>query len=796
MKLVNTQADTLSFGYIVNLTAKDNIRATFIAKASYQLEPSQIHRPFADEPDLLCGDVEFKPNEGKGIYYNSDFAPFKPSTDILLQACAYSPNAKPTVSCQIGVKVGNMAKHLMVWGERVWLNTTDGGHIPSDPIPFTRMPVHYGNSYGGPEFDFNRDGKGHYNNTSNSEQSIVNHPVPNILESNTLISSINQLIKPVGFGPHRYNSAARMSMIGTYDEQWLQKRWPWVPDDFQWNYFNSAPNDQQVEGYLNGDESLKILNLHREHAQLNTRLPGERVRLFLEQANVDNETDFREVSMNLDTLWIDLEQGKVTLVWRGIAPVNSPKLKEINHAYLIREPLAAPQQAVHQYAADMHEILTRSDNEDAELDALEAKKSASADAHFTANMAAMEQEFVGMNLEFDELEASSETEDDTLLTPQLRSIASGKIFLDTHSESVTKDTSHIDKSTQKLVGQSEQQAEAEADTAAQNAAAEETIIEMEGMAEEANEPDKQVWTAETLQTYLSINRSLHDTNLDGLELVSMDLTGVDLSNCQLRNCLIKDTDLSNSTLVGTDFSRTRFERVSLSGAILDDAEFEGSQFHTVNLQRTTLNDSEFSNCTMEMTSLAGCEGVYTIFSDITVMDTDFSNCRLSRCGFTNAIMSRANFTNARLEHCSFTSSNLVEARFERSKVTASQFSEGTDFSQAYFAFTDCTNTQWEDCTFDGITISESVLDNARLESCSLRQASVQATSLIDCDLNSTHIEDSILNNNNFLRASFEHARLKRVDFGTSNLYQSSFLFASMGEVDFRNANTTLTLIRS
>jgi uncharacterized protein YjbI with pentapeptide repeats len=796
MKLINTEADALSFGYIVNLTAKDHIQATFIAKASYQLEPSQITRPYADEPDLLCGDIEFKSDKGKGVYYSSDFAPFKPSTDILLQACAYSPDAKPTGSCQVGVKVGDVSKHLTVWGERVWLNTSGGEHEPSDPSPFTRMPIHYGNSYGGPGFDFNRDGKGHHENEPDAKQDIADHPVPNILEPNTLLSSMNQPIKPVGFGPHRYNAAVRMSMIGTYDDEWLQHRWPWVPDDFQWNFFNSAPYDQQVEGYLKGDESLKILNLHREYAQLNTRLPGERVRLFLEQADANSGRDFREVSMNLDTLWIDLEQDKVTLVWRGIAAVDSPKLKEVDHVYLTREPLAAPQQAVQQHASDMHEILTYSDKEDMDLDALEAKKTAAANARFTTSIAKMEQEFVNMNLEFDELRASSEKDEDTSLTPQQHRIVNSEQFLDDQNTTLANDTSHSHKPIQELPERSALQFDTETAIAAENATVVKAMAEMDHLVEEISEPDKQIWTAESLQAYLAVNRSLHDTNLDNLELVSVNFNGLDLSSCSLKNCVIKDTDLSNAILADTDFSNTRFERVNLNGAMLNDAQFEGSQFHTVNLQGATLDDTEFSNCTMEKTSLANCEGVYTTFSDTTMLNTDFSNCQLTRCGFTNVNLSHATFFNATLDQCSFSTSSLVEARFEKAIVTNSQFSASTHFDKVRITLTDCTNTQWEDCTCDGITISDSVFDHGRLEGCSLRQATLQANSLIDCDFNSSQIEDSILTNNNFLRASFDHATLQRVDFGTSNLYQSSFLFASMSEVDFRNANTTLALIRS
>jgi hypothetical protein len=121
----------------------------------------------------------------------------------------------------------------------------------------------------------------------------------------------------VGFGPISQNWEPRRSKVGTYKGRWLKERWPWFPDDFDWSYFNAAPEDQQVEGYLHGDEELEFQNLHPNHPVYKSWLPGLRARAFvqIEVPDPDTPSEFREVTLNLDTLWIDMDSER--LFWCG-----------------------------------------------------------------------------------------------------------------------------------------------------------------------------------------------------------------------------------------------------------------------------------------------------------------------------------------------------------------------------------------------------------------------------------------------------------------------------------------------
>ena len=52
----------------------------------------------------------------------------------------------------------------------------------------------------------------------------------------------------------------RRSKAGSCDELWKQTRWPKLPKDFDFGYWNAAPEDQQFD-YLQGGEKVMLVNL-------------------------------------------------------------------------------------------------------------------------------------------------------------------------------------------------------------------------------------------------------------------------------------------------------------------------------------------------------------------------------------------------------------------------------------------------------------------------------------------------------------------------------------------------------
>ena len=65
---------------------------------------------------------------------------------------------------------------------------------------------------------------------------------------------------PIGFGPIAQHWQARVSLAGTYDEAWEKSRRPLPPADFSPAFFNVAPADQQLDGYVPGEE-VRLVNM-------------------------------------------------------------------------------------------------------------------------------------------------------------------------------------------------------------------------------------------------------------------------------------------------------------------------------------------------------------------------------------------------------------------------------------------------------------------------------------------------------------------------------------------------------
>lgn len=128
---------------------------------------------------------------------------------------------------------------------------------------------------------------------------------------------------PVGLGPVGRAWAPRLQRAGTYDEQWQKETWPYLPKDFDFRYWNGAPDDQQIP-WPSADFAFELVNLaaseNTESGHLRVRLPGHRAVTVLrfEHGAV------MPVTTRLDTILIDTDTMQVALTWRAVFPPNPP----------------------------------------------------------------------------------------------------------------------------------------------------------------------------------------------------------------------------------------------------------------------------------------------------------------------------------------------------------------------------------------------------------------------------------------------------------------------------------------
>ncbi len=279
--------------------------------------------PFDDTSTLLT-DVELwklvAEKLGKRTVFDEGW--LKLNGEAFVWGDAYPPGGKPHRACAVSLKLGSIDKTLYVVGDRHW--RADG---PSKPEPFVRMPVSYENAFGGEGFAQNPLGKG-YKSIATLDGTV--HPLPNIEHEHHLIKSVHDRPAPASFGPLDVSWPQRSTKLGTYDQAWLDKRFPGFAADLEGSFFNAAPQDQQIKGYFEGTEAFVIEHMHPEKPQLQGQLPGIVARAFFTQKTRDGEI-FHEVNMHAETvhLFPNVERG--ALVFRGIAEVAEDDAADVLH---------------------------------------------------------------------------------------------------------------------------------------------------------------------------------------------------------------------------------------------------------------------------------------------------------------------------------------------------------------------------------------------------------------------------------------------------------------------------------
>lgn len=270
----------------------------------------------------LASDVPGGDPRTTALRYESDFVPWKPRADALCVGHASIAGGKPVTHCVVGFGVGDWLKQILVTGNRSWkVGIARLGNTPTDPEPFTTMPVSSEHAYGGGDpadatgvrtFAQNPIGKGY----TTSSRALDGLPLPNLEDPANRIRSWKDQPAPRSFGPVGRTWQPRFARAGTYDARWLEPGAPALPSDFDEGYYNCAPQDQQIPGYLRGDEKVRVVNMHPVHSDLTFRLPRLRIRC-LADAERAGRRQLEDVPTHLDTLWIDMDALLLTLVWRA-----------------------------------------------------------------------------------------------------------------------------------------------------------------------------------------------------------------------------------------------------------------------------------------------------------------------------------------------------------------------------------------------------------------------------------------------------------------------------------------------
>ncbi|HET9067090.1 MAG TPA: DUF2169 domain-containing protein [Amaricoccus sp.] len=285
----------------------------FPAELGGPVRPSETQVPIV-MADEYTGEPGFS-----APLWESDFAHRKPRCDIVLNGVAYAPGRRPATQVRVGLKVGGWSKVFDVFGHREW-RPLGPVFAATRPEPFLRRPISYDVAWGGtdrlvPEDPlpgaYLRNPVGMGWAQPKHQRLVPGLALPTTQAVGEEISSPFGDYTPMSFGPMGRGWPGRIEHAGTYDQNWIDNIFPFLPADFDDRYYQMAPPDQQTDPPGGGEEVI-LANLTPQGKE-NFRLPATTLPVVIFK---DDEPALEE-GLLPDTLLFDPENRRLSFVWRA-----------------------------------------------------------------------------------------------------------------------------------------------------------------------------------------------------------------------------------------------------------------------------------------------------------------------------------------------------------------------------------------------------------------------------------------------------------------------------------------------
>lgn len=789
---------------------------TVVLRGVWRLRPGQPLEAITDtieQGPLRAETVAPEDLERTGpLSYPGDFAEWKPTAEVMLRGTCHVPGGKPLTVCPVRFQVGEWSKTLVCVGPRVWVPGILFGASPSEPQPFLRMPLTWENALGGAAVASNPAGKG-----------VGTELLPTVELQGQLVTSRAQRPPPATFLPVNPLWSPRVDRQGRkYGAAWRRTRAPFHAEDFDWRWCCAAPDDQQLPGYLRGDEDLAFQNLDPQHPTWTARLPGLRPRHFVK----DKAGDAREVPLVLDTLFADLEDGRLYLTWRGVTPIATLDMSDVTASLSVVEPLDAQPAPPAEYLArlqqheddplglaekvppDLLPLFLREAGPELAyqraqlglpalpapppppapalpppqnpLSALLREKLGGARPEQQAQLAAL------LDPGLARLESQPP---DPRLGPPVREqlaaalkrleqapppLAPGAVMApDGKSPRPRVDLRALSEGLKKTRDQLKQQRLAPPDLAAIDALLvlpESELTPPQGDEEPGADLQGQDLSGQDLRGTRLRGARLQGAKLGGADLRSVDLTGADLSGA----------DLSGAQLMGATLRHALLTRARAAGADLRQAQLEGATLFEADLQDANLEEARLTfaqagRARLDRACLRRADLTMAVLSEATLVESDLREAVLEMATLERCDLRRADLRRARGKMPLLSRSDLREARLREAVLERGDF-ERCDLRQADF-----TGAQLHMASLRGVNAQEARFSGARLT----MAVGARGADFTGARLDRIKGRESVWQGANLTRADFSHADLRQAALQGARCDHTRFDAAELSDARMR-----------
>jgi uncharacterized protein YjbI with pentapeptide repeats len=722
---------------------------TVIAKGTFDPAAGDP-APFAEEVVPPTGELWVDDDTERSLRMPSDFALLKPKGECLVVGKAWAEGGRAVSSLPCSFRIGPIEKRFAVFGDRQF--SLRLGSVMSEPAPFTSMDLTMDRAYGGP---------GHAQNPYGRGRAMIDGelPLPNLERLEELVSSRSSKPEPLVIGPLPTTWPARQKLAGTYDAKYMRERWPWLPADFDWRFFQEAPIDQQLAmGFWRGDERIELHNLHPRAASIRSQLPGIWPRVFIDIERTGKERTFEEIPMKLDTIVWDAGIGKLLAVWRGVVEVPSESLDEIASLFVAHDSLSSPLRSAAELEARCRSIVAEEETEEKEAEG------------------APPPEFEEPTTQVDEPKEETEEEDpeELALEARMREVEAKLASLGV----APADQEPVDpkKILERMRAAGIPTDEIEADLAE----AEREEPEQEPAVE--SPPPEALEGRALVLAKISAGESLRGLDLSHVDLSGLDLSGVVFADAILRGARFAGAQLRAANLGAAVLADADLANVDLTGADLSGADLGGAKACAADFSGAMIEDAIFDGAELTGAQFVCAIGSRASFTAASLSDATFQRAELREADFERAVLDRADFTEALLSDAMFEDASANGARFERAVMTNARCAR-LRANDARFGAIDADDSYWEnaelcraDFSFSKLAralFTEAALIGARMDACALRKARFDGAKA-----HGLHARKSDL-----MEASFESADLGFADLRGANLVGAELWRAKLADAE-------------
>jgi uncharacterized protein YjbI with pentapeptide repeats len=705
----------------------------------------------------------------------------KPRAEVLVYGACQVPT--PAQMRQASFRLGSVFKALIVRGDSEWRHG-----VPSTPEPFTSMDISWGKASGGPDYSKNPAGLGRV------KKGDGRHPIPNVSLAGETPSSPGQELTPASFCALPPNWPQRTRFLGAFDREWRRNDFPHPPASTDPRFYMTAPEDQWLPGYLDGDEQFRIENMHADKPLIASRLPGLRARVFVTEKGRGDES-FREVRTNADTVWLfpNLLAGVVR--YCGMVRVNDDNGEDLEHLLADFESMSQPPLPDEYYRKQL-----RSGTPPEEAAPPSAQASGSTPESRPSPPPAPEPEpptplnplaeKIQQELNAIQAEARTRMASAGVSEQQLSNIMSslgGRPSLD---ESLAK--SGIQDSLSALRSRAEQQladsglSPESAVQAMQQLSAlkkQPGLENLEALVDRGELPEQATAKArEALAAFAAISSSLTKI-LDTPPPTPQPEATAEPPQANEKPApkpLRSKLDFKGDDLTGRDFTNCDLAGANFKSTILEQAKFDGAN----------LEDANFTDAVLTSASFRGADCTRALFTNAKAGKCDFRLAKLHSALMKDCELPEADLSGVQMSEAVLDGAFLHQARLLNIQAPAIS-AVRADFSQADMSGASLRGATLKKANFSGAKLDKATLYHARAEETCFNGASAK-----HIRMRGAYLEKSTANNKScFHRAHLRFAHMAKAQWRGVDLTHADMRGAILDDASFSRAVMNGTVLK-